>query len=71
MLRCCEINYIDWFPNSCSRCTICNELLNTKIKILVIREIPHNVFEHIDVVYRCTSRMKVDWNGRISGTLTA
>lgn len=63
LLRPYEIRYIDLLPNSSTRSTICNGLLNTISKILAIKEIPHDVFEQINVGYRRTSFMKVYWNG--------
>lgn len=63
LLRFFEIRHIDSLPNPYTRCTICNGMLNTTNKILVRKELPHNVLNKIDVAYRCTNCMKVYWNG--------
>lgn len=63
LLRCCKIRHIDLLPNSYTRCPIGNGLLKTINKIRVINEIPHNVFGRIDAAYRCSSCMKIYWNG--------
>jgi uncharacterized protein with PIN domain len=38
-------------------------LLISVNKISVIKEIPTNIFERIDIAYRCSNCMKVYWSG--------
>jgi uncharacterized protein len=63
LLKSCQIRQIDILPNSFTRCTVCNGLLISVNKISVIKEIPTNIFERIDIAYRCSNCMKVYWSG--------
>lgn len=63
LLKGCQIKHIDLLPNSFTRCVLCNGSLHTVNKNSVIKEIPYNVFDHIDTAYRCTNCLKVYWNG--------
>ena len=63
LLRFFDIRHIDLLPNPYARCSLCNGILKSINKIFVNEELPHNVFQQIEVAYRCTSCMKVYWNG--------
>ena len=63
LLKSCQIRQINLLPNMFTRCMICNGSLNSVDKMTVTKDIPYNVFERIDIAYKCTNCMKVYWNG--------
>ncbi len=63
VFRKCNIRSIGPIPNMNTRCTLCNGILISMDKSLVVNDVPYNVYINSTKFYRCSICSKIYWDG--------